>query len=124
MKNIKIPHIPVLKNEVIDSFKNIENIQDGYIIDCTTGFGGHSLALLEKYQNIKLICNDKDIEALEFSKNRLKIYSDRIIFIHGTFSEIFNNIKIKDKKIIGVLADIGVSSLQLDNEERGFGFRS
>ncbi|MEA3554326.1 MAG: 16S rRNA (cytosine(1402)-N(4))-methyltransferase RsmH [Campylobacterota bacterium] len=116
---MNIPHIPVLFNEVIDTFKDLK---DGYIIDCTLGYGGHSLGILESNPNIKLICNDQDDEALEFSKNRLKDYQDRIIFNRGNFKDVIE--KFKDKNIVGVLADIGVSSLQLDKTQRGFGFES
>ena len=119
MNHDSIPHIPVLFNEVIDTFKEL---QDGYIIDCTLGYGGHSLGLLESDPNIKLICNDQDDEALAFSKNRLKKYEDRIIFNKGNFKDVIE--KFKDKNIVGILADIGVSSLQLDKKERGFGFLS
>jgi 16S rRNA (cytosine1402-N4)-methyltransferase len=114
-----IPHIPVLFDEVIETFKDLK---DGYIIDCTLGYGGHSLGILESNPNIKLICNDQDDEALEFSKNRLKDYEDRIIFNKGNFKDVIE--KFKDKNIVGVLADIGVSSLQLDKTQRGFGFES
>ena len=114
-----IPHIPVLLDEVIDTFKDCK---DGYIIDCTTGFGGHSQALLESNPNIKLICNDQDDTALEFSKNRLEKYKDRVIFNKGNFKTVVET--FKDKNIVGILADIGVSSLQLDNSDRGFGFES
>ncbi len=119
MSDIFIPHIPVLFNEVIDTFKDIE---DGYIIDCTLGYGGHSLGILESNPNIKLICNDQDDEALNFSKKRLEKHKDRIIFNKGNFSDVID--KFKDKNITGVLADIGVSSLQLDKTQRGFGFES
>ena len=119
MTETKIPHIPVLFNEVIETFKNLK---DGYIIDCTLGYGGHSLGILESNPNIKLICNDQDDEALNFSKNRLKEYEDRIIFSKGNFKGVIE--KYKDKNIVGILADIGVSSLQLDKNERGFGFTS
>ena len=119
MSQTKVPHIPVLFNEVIETF---QDLKDGYIIDCTLGYGGHSLGILESNPNIKLICNDQDDEALEFSKNRLKEYQDRIIFSKGNFKNVIN--KYKDKNIVGVLADIGVSSLQLDKNERGFGFAS
>ncbi|MGB5868186.1 MAG: 16S rRNA (cytosine(1402)-N(4))-methyltransferase RsmH [Arcobacteraceae bacterium] len=115
----KVPHIPVLFDEVIDTFKDLK---DGYIIDCTLGYGGHSLGILESNPNIKLICNDQDDEALAFSKNRLEQYLDRIIFSKGNFKDVIN--KYKDKNIVGILADIGVSSLQLDKDERGFGFTS
>ena len=119
MNHDNIPHIPVLFNEVIDTFKDIK---DGYIIDCTLGYGGHSLGLLESNPNIKLICNDQDDEALAFCKNRLKEYENRIIFNKGNFKDVIE--KFKDKNIAGILADIGVSSLQLDKNERGFGFLS
>ena len=115
----EIPHIPVLFDETIDAFKDCN---DGYIIDCTLGYGGHSLGLLEKYPNIKLICNDQDDTALEFSKKRLSKYKDRIIFNKGNFQTVVE--KFKDENIVGILADIGVSSLQLDQSNRGFGFES
>lgn len=117
--NQSIPHIPVLFNETIEAFSNCE---DGYIIDCTLGYGGHSQGLLEAYPNIKLICNDQDDTALEFSKKRLEKYKDRIIFNKGNFQTVVQ--KFKDKNIVGILADIGVSSLQLDEESRGFSFDS
>ncbi|MDD2699562.1 MAG: 16S rRNA (cytosine(1402)-N(4))-methyltransferase RsmH [Arcobacteraceae bacterium] len=115
----KAPHIPVLFDEVIDTFKDIK---DGYIVDCTLGYGGHTLGILESNPNIKMICNDQDDEALEFSTKRLENYSDRIIFNKSNFQNITD--AFGDKKIKGLLADIGVSSLQLDKKERGFGFQS
>jgi len=119
LSEIEIPHIPVLFDEVIDTFKDLK---DGYVIDCTLGYGGHSLGILESNPNIKLICNDQDDEALNFSKNRLKEYENRVIFSKGNFKNVIE--KYKDKNIVGILADIGVSSLQLDKNERGFGFAS
>lgn len=117
MDENQIPHIPVLFNEVIDTFKDLK---DGYIIDCTLGYGGHSQGILESNPHIKLICNDQDDEALAFSKKRLEKYKDRIIFNKGNFKDVIDT--FKDKNIVGILADIGVSSLQLDKNERGFGF--
>ena len=64
MSDIKIPHIPVLFDEVVDTFNKCN---DGYIIDCTLGYGGHSEGLLASNPEIKLICNDQDDEALNFS---------------------------------------------------------
>ena len=119
MSETKVPHIPVLFDEVIETFRDLK---DGYIIDCTLGYGGHSLGILESNPDIKLICNDQDDEALNFSKIRLKDHLARIIFSKGNFKDVIN--KYKDKNIVGILADIGVSSLQLDKDERGFGFNS
>ncbi|MCI0500580.1 MAG: 16S rRNA (cytosine(1402)-N(4))-methyltransferase RsmH [Epsilonproteobacteria bacterium] len=115
----KIPHIPVLFKEVIDTFKDTK---DGYIVDCTLGYGGHTLGILESNHFIKMICNDQDDEALLFSKNRLLDYNDRILFNKSNFKNITD--VFENKKISGILADIGVSSLQLDKAERGFGFQS
>jgi 16S rRNA (cytosine1402-N4)-methyltransferase len=117
---LNIPHIPVLLEEVLALFSQIE---DGIIIDCTVGYGGHSEALLKANPNLNLICIDQDIEALEFSKKRLEPYMDRVKFLKGRFSDVINQIENFDQ-IRGILADIGVSSLQLDKKERGFGFDS
>ncbi|MGJ0343558.1 16S rRNA (cytosine(1402)-N(4))-methyltransferase RsmH [Aliarcobacter cryaerophilus] len=114
-----IPHIPVLYNEVLDCFKDINK---GYIIDCTTGYAGHSNGLLNQNSSVKLICNDQDDEALNFSKNRLKDFENRVEFNKGNFENIIK--KFENYPIRGVLADIGVSSLQLDKLDRGFSFNS
>ena len=116
---MNIPHIPVLYKETLEAFVNIN---DGYIIDCTTGFAGHSSGLLTSNENVKLICNDQDDEALEFSKKRLEPYTQRVIFNKGNFEHVIDT--FKNYEIRGILADIGVSSLQLDKLDRGFGFES
>jgi len=116
---MQIPHIPVLLEEVKEVFKDID---DGYIVDCTVGYGGHSEALLKQNPNIKLICIDQDDEALEFSKKRLEVFGDRVEFKKGRFSDVVKELKSYDIK--GALADIGVSSLQLDKLDRGFSFKS
>lgn len=116
---MEIPHIPVLYSEVIEIFSQID---EGYIIDCTLGYGGHSEALLKQNPHIKMICCDQDMEAINFSKKRLEPFGERVIFEHAKFSTIVQ--KYKEYPIKGILADIGVSSLQLDKKERGFGFES
>lgn len=116
---MNIPHIPVLYKETLGVF---ENIDSGYIIDCTLGYAGHSEGLLKQNSNVKLICNDQDNEALKFSKKRLEPFLNRVTFNKGNFETVLNSFKEYD--IRGILADIGVSSLQLDKEDRGFGFDS
>lgn len=116
---MKTPHIPVLYKETLEAF---ENIKEGYIIDCTTGYAGHSEGLLKQNETIKLICNDQDDEALDFSKIRLEEYLPRVIFNKGNFQSVLET--FKEYEIKGILADIGVSSLQLDKADRGFGFDS
>jgi 16S rRNA (cytosine1402-N4)-methyltransferase len=114
-----IPHIPVLYKETLKLFENINN---GYIIDCTLGYAGHSEGLLKQNSSVKLICNDQDNEALAFSKKRLEPFLDRVTFNKGNFETVLNS--FKEYEVRGILADIGVSSLQLDKEDRGFGFDS
>jgi len=118
-----IPHIPVLYSQVLETFNDIK---DGIIIDCTMGYGGHSSMILEANPNIKLIAIDQDQTAIDFSTQRLIPYKDRVEIRKGRFSSVIKDIlKEHDiKEIRGVLADIGVSSLQLDQKERGFSFAS
>lgn len=112
-------HISVLLNEVVDTFKD----SSGTIIDATLGLGGHSLALLEQNKNINIIGIDRDIEAINLAKDRLSRFKSRIKFINSNFS---NGIKqaLCGNNIVGVLADIGISSYQVDNLDRGFSFYS
>ena len=116
---MNIPHIPVLLDEVKAAFQSID---EGVIVDCTLGYGGHSEALLEQNPHIKLIGCDQDAEALRFSQKRLERFGDRVQFHHGNFASVIK--KYAHLPIRGILADIGVSSLQLDKKERGFAFDS
>ncbi|EAJ4483950.1 16S rRNA (cytosine(1402)-N(4))-methyltransferase, partial [Campylobacter coli] len=86
---MKIPHIPVLLNEVNQAF---EKLNSGYFLDCTLGFGGHSESLLKDHPNLKLIACDQDKEALEFSKKRLHDFKDRTEFVLSNFSQILDQI--------------------------------
>jgi len=116
---MNLPHIPVLLNEVINLFSPIN---EGYFIDCTLGFGGHSEAILKQFKNIKVIGIDQDIDAIYFAKKRLTPFANRIDFINKRASEALE--ELKGLNIAGILADIGVSSYQLDNKNRGFNFES
>lgn len=118
-----IPHIPVLYREVIDAFN--DNIA-GLVIDCTMGYGGHSSMLLDTYENIKLIAIDQDQTAIDFCTQRLAKYGDRVSIRKGRFSQVIKDIldEVDIHDIQGILADIGVSSLQLDQKDRGFSYES
>ena len=117
MKNT--PHIPVLLNEVLDGFATIK---EGYFVDCTLGYAGHSEAMLQRYEQIQHIGIDRDDEALAFSKARLQPFEARSTLYKGTFANTLSI--LKENPITGLLADFGVSSLQLDKMERGFSFES
>ncbi|CAI6150622.1 MAG: Ribosomal RNA small subunit methyltransferase H [uncultured Sulfurimonas sp.] len=117
------PHIPVLYREVIEAFSSIE---EGIIIDCTMGYGGHSSMILDANPNIKLIAIDQDQTAIDFSTERLAKYGERVSIKKGRFSNVIKEIleEVDVSQIKGILADIGVSSLQLDQKTRGFSYES
>ncbi|NPA66555.1 MAG: 16S rRNA (cytosine(1402)-N(4))-methyltransferase RsmH [Epsilonproteobacteria bacterium] len=119
--NKNIPHIPVLYNEVAQSFSSISS---GTIVDCTMGYGGHSELLLKSNPNISLIGIDQDQTAIDFSANRLSPFGNRVEIKKGRFSEVLEKILQSRDDIVGILADIGVSSLQLDQKDRGFSYES
>ncbi len=121
MPSIPFSHISVLLSECIEAL----NIRDGYTyVDCTTGGGGHSLEIAKRLgPNSKLICFDRDENAISAAKDRLKDYLDKIIFINNNFSELDNVIKdLNVTNLGGVLADLGCSSFQFDCPERGFSY--
>ncbi|PAF48332.1 16S rRNA (cytosine(1402)-N(4))-methyltransferase [Helicobacter sp. 13S00401-1] len=110
------PHIPVLLNQVLEVFSPLK---EGLLVDCTLGFGGMSKALLDAHPNLKIIGIDRDEDALSFNQN-----VPRLSTLKGNFAEILPSLISKHKaEIKGVLADIGVSSYQFDNIDRGFSFK-
>ncbi len=119
MKLNTVPHTPVLYHEVTEAFAHIDT---GIIVDCTLGYGGHSELLLKHNPGIRIVGIDQDRTAIDFSTARLKPFGDRVTFLHGRFSDMIG--RVERSEIRGVLADIGVSSLQLDDRHRGFGFHS
>jgi len=116
---MKTPHIPVLLEEVLASFKGVP---EGYFVDCTLGYAGHSSEILKYYPHLKHIGIDRDDEALAFSKERLKPFAERSTLYKGTFAAVLPT--LNEKPVSALLADFGVSSLQLDKKERGFAFDS
>ncbi len=116
------PHVPVLLNEVLQCFEAMP--PEGTFVDCTLGYGGHSEAMLRKFPRIRLIGIDQDPEALDFSRKRLAPFGERVEFRKGRFSQVLPQILQERGDVCGVLADFGVSSLQLDKMERGFSFHS
>ena len=120
----KSPHIPVLESELTDLFSQVS---EGTIIDCTAGFGGHISALLEKTpETVSIIGIDRDLEAIAFLQERFKdeITRKRVCIIHERFSNLRAALGPTNEGsvISGIYADIGVSSYQLDQDQRGFSF--
>ena len=114
-------HIPVMYREVLEG---LDVKADGIYVDCTLGGAGHSLGILKKLNaGGKLIANDLDEEALENGRKVLKEYADKVTFVHGDYKDLSARLdELGIGEIDGVLIDLGVSSPQIDNAERGFSY--
>ena len=114
------PHISVLLNE---SIENLNIKEDGIYVDCTLGFAGHSSQILKRIKKGKLFAFDQDGEAIEYSKKILGQISDNYEIINSNFVNIKEELNKRGiTKVDGILFDLGVSSVQLDEAERGFSY--
>ena len=114
------PHETVLKQEVADALAPV----DGEVfVDATVGMGGHSEALLQRAK-CRVIGIDRDVEALQICRDRLAGFGDSFVGVHGAFDDLENLLdNLGVGGVDGIVADLGVSSLQLDSPSRGFSFR-
>ncbi|MFL2677495.1 MAG: 16S rRNA (cytosine(1402)-N(4))-methyltransferase RsmH [Dehalococcoidia bacterium] len=119
--NLKRYHFPVMLTEVVE---NLEVTSGGRYIDCTLGEGGHSEAILEFSQpGGQLLGLDADHEAIIVSKNRLERFKNSSFLVNSYFSKVSDIAhELNFVPVHGALLDLGLSSLQLDFEERGFSF--
>lgn len=113
-------HISVLKEEAI---KNLNLKEDSIIIDATLGYGGHSSSILKRIKKGFLFAFDQDSEAINYSTNFLKKVGTNFTIIKSNFVNMEKEMKNRDiNEVDGILFDLGVSSPQLDNDERGFSY--
>jgi 16S rRNA (cytosine1402-N4)-methyltransferase len=114
-------HRPVLLRETIEA---LATARGGLFVDCTVGLGGHSEAILQASSDTQVLGIDRDEEALEQARKRLAEFGGRIRLVHADFRELTRVLAIaKVDSARGILADLGVSSWQLDSPSRGFSFR-
>jgi 16S rRNA (cytosine1402-N4)-methyltransferase len=114
-------HVPVLVGEVV---QQLEPSRGGVFVDGTVGLGGHTRALLEGGA-ARVIGFDRDAEALMIARSALAGYGDRVELVHADYREAGAELDRRGLgEVDGVLADLGVSSMQLDDEARGFSFRT
>ena len=115
------PHVPVLLDEVLEW---LDVKPDGTYIDATLGAGGHSAVIAERLTSGKLISLDQDAQALALAAERLKRFGTTVRLVESSFSRIAEVVhELGIPGVDGVLADLGVSSMQLDQAARGFSFR-
>ncbi|GAB4546470.1 MAG: 16S rRNA (cytosine(1402)-N(4))-methyltransferase RsmH [Anaerolineae bacterium] len=117
------PHIPVLLAEVLESLR-VANLPNGVFIDGTLGAGGHTAAILAAAPDTHVLGFDRDPRSLAVAQARLDSYAARVQFIHGSYDTMFacaaeHHIAAVD----GILLDIGISSMHVDDVSRGFSFR-
>ena len=114
-------HLPVMPRECIEG---LAIKPDGIYLDGTTGGGGHSLLIAERLrEGGRLIAFDKDEEALRAAKNKLKDHLGKVTFVHDDFASACGRLdELGIEALDGVLLDLGVSSYQIDNAERGFSY--
>ena len=116
-------HTPVLAAEVMDWLRIRP---EGTYVDATAGTGGHALEIARRLTTGRLVAIDRDPRALEVARERLKQYEEeeKVVLVHAEFSTIGDVVaKLNLPPLDGVIADLGVSSLELDTPERGFSFR-
>ena len=117
---MELTHYSVMLGECIDA---LDIKPDGIYVDATLGMGGHSYEIARRLKSGRLISIDRDVKAIERSLPRLEEFMDRITLVHGNFRDmnaILDELGID--KVDGMLFDLGVSSPQLDESERGFSY--
>ena len=116
-------HIPVLLERCIELLAPALEAPGAVVVDATLGLGGHSEALLERFGHIQLVGLDRDRHALALASERLARFGDRFHPVHTVYDELPTALEsLGIARIAGILFDLGVSSMQLDQAERGFSY--
>lgn len=117
-------HIPVLRDRILDLLEPALATPGAVHVDATLGLGGHAEGVLERFPGVTVVGIDRDREALALAGERLARFGDRLIAIHAVYDEIGSALdSLGIGTVQGVLFDLGVSSLQLDETDRGFAYR-
>jgi 16S rRNA (cytosine1402-N4)-methyltransferase len=118
-------HVPVLGGPVVEIFRECTDASgEAWIVDGTVGLGGHSALLLEALPDAHVLGFDQDPEALEIARRNLSRFGQRARVRHGRLSDLSRLVRKEQLgRVVGILFDLGVSSLQLDRADRGFSFQ-
>ncbi len=117
---LEFSHLPVMGREVVELFLPVP---PGLLVDCTVGGGGHAGLLLDARPDCRLLGIDRDAHAIAAARRNLRRFGDRVEMAHGEFGRLGELVGEREEAIVGVLMDLGVSSPQLDQPERGFSYR-
>ncbi|HEX3825060.1 MAG TPA: 16S rRNA (cytosine(1402)-N(4))-methyltransferase RsmH [Mycobacteriales bacterium] len=116
-------HVPVMLDRVLELLEPIASGASAVVVDATLGLGGHAAALLARHPDLRVVGIDRDPAALARSEARLAAHRDRIILVHGVYDSLPAVLAAAGvERVDGVLFDLGVSSMQLDADERGFSY--
>ena len=116
-------HVPVLLERCVELLSPALEVPGAVVVDATLGLGGHSEALLRRFETVRLVGLDRDTEALALATTRLAPFAERVELVHAVYDELPRVLAdLGLDRVQGVLFDLGVSSLQLDARERGFAY--
>jgi len=116
-------HTPVLLERCVELLAPGLERPGAVLVDATEGMGGHSEALLERFPDVRLIGLDRDTDALRIAGERLERFGDRVSLVHTVYDGIAAAVRSAGvERVDGILFDLGVSSLQLDEADRGFAY--
>ncbi len=116
-------HVPVLLARTLDLLAPAVGAPGAVLVDATLGMGGHSAALLDRFGSLRLVGLDRDPQALAVAGERLAPYGERATLVHAVYDELAQVLsRLGVARVQGVLFDLGVSSLQLDEAARGFAY--
>ncbi|WP_431782244.1 16S rRNA (cytosine(1402)-N(4))-methyltransferase RsmH [Streptomyces chumphonensis] len=116
-------HVPVMLQRCLELLAPALTRPGAVVVDCTLGLGGHSEALLDAFPDVRLIALDRDPDALKLAGERLARYGDRATLVHAVYDELPRVLAgTGTPRVQGVLFDLGVSSMQLDEAARGFAY--
>ncbi|MDF2579966.1 16S rRNA (cytosine(1402)-N(4))-methyltransferase RsmH [Microbacterium arborescens] len=116
-------HTPVLLDRCVELLAPALQREGAVVVDATEGMGGHSEALLEKFPDVRLVGLDRDTDALRIAGERLARFGDRVDLVHTVYDGIREALdSLGIRRVDGILFDLGVSSLQLDEADRGFAY--
>ncbi|AOZ72851.1 16S rRNA (cytosine(1402)-N(4))-methyltransferase [Boudabousia tangfeifanii] len=115
-------HQPVLRDACLDLLAPALQVAKPVVIDCTLGMGGHTEAMLERFETLTVLGIDRDQEAIALASKRLSRFGDRFQAFHTTYDQVGEVAATVGGMVDGILMDLGVSSLQLDEVDRGFSY--